>query len=387
MLLPFRIEFGDRGIEDLRRRIAEARWPELPFDTGWSAGTDHGVLRDLARYWHADFDWAAAQAAINRRPHVRGPVTDPGGSAEWMHAMVQAGPAAAADEPPRTTLLLIHGGPGSFIEFLEAADRLVAGVDGAPGFDVVVPSLPGYGFSEAPRAPGMHPGRVAERLHALMGELGYPRYGVQGGDWGGHIGARLARAHPEAVVGLHLNFAGGLVPRAQGVAASAEEAAWEGRMVDFRNRQGTYSRLQRTKPQNLGFALHDSPVGLLAWMLEPFHAWTDHGEELWDALDRDTLLTNVTLYWLTGTALSAARLYYEAEHESPPHVPQFCAVPTAFARFPAEPFIAPRQVLERSYRLVQWTEFDRGGHFAALEQPALFAADVSRFFTGLRAPR
>ena len=388
MLLPFRIEFGDRPIDELRRRIAETRWPEIPFDTGWSAGTHDGVLRDLARYWYADFDWAAAQTEINRRPHVRGPVADQGGSAEWMHAMVLAGPAG----PARIPLLLIHGWPGSFIEFLAAADRLVAGVDGAPGFDVVVPSLPGYGFSEAPRTPGMHPGRVAERLHALMGELGYPRYGVQGGDWGAWVGTALAERHPEAVLGLHLNFLPSAAIPPPVEPPSEVERRFREERARWNLEEGAYSAIQSTKPQTLAYAQHDSPVGLLAWMLEKFWRWSTapslgDGDDLWARLDRDRLLANVTLYWLTGSALSAARLYYERSHAAEPVLtPGAVRVPVGYAAFPAEPWASPREIVERAYpSLVHYGEPSAGGHFAALEQPALFAADVSRFFHGLPA--
>ena len=381
MLLPFRIEFGDRAVEDLRRRIAETRWPDVPFDAGWFAGTNDGVLRALVRYWHTDFDWSAAQAEINRRPHVRGPVGGASGGAEWVHAMVLAGPAS----PSRLPLLLIHGWPGSFIEFLDAADRLVAGVEGAPGFDVVVPSLPGYGFSEAPRAPGMHPGRVAERLHALMGELGYARYGVQGGDCGAWVGTALAERHPEAVVGLHLNFLPSAAVPPPSERMSDAERAYRAERARWNAEEGAYSAIQSTKPQTLGYALNDSPVGLLAWMLEKFWGWSDHGDDLWGSLDRDRLLANVTLYWLTGSALSSARLYYERAHaDEPVLTPCAVRVPTGYAAFPAEPWAAPREVVERAFpRLVHYSEHPVGGHFAALEQPALFAADVARFFHGL----
>ena len=382
MLLPFRIEFGERAIDDLRRRIEQTRWPDLAFDTGWSAGTNDGVLRDLARYWYTDFDWGAVEAEINRRPHVRGAVEDPSGNNEWMHAMVQVGPAS----PDRIPLLLLHGWPGSFVEFLDAADLLVSGVDGAPGFDVVVPSLPGFGFSEAPRAPGMHPGRMAERMHALMLVLGYQRYGVQGGDWGSAVGTALAERHPEAVIALHLNFLhSSAVPPSPPEGMSEVERAFRQVRAEFGAAEGAYSAIQGTKPQMLAYAQYDSPVGLLAWQLEVFWRWSDHGDDLWATFDRDRLLTNVTLYWLTGTVLSAARLYYERTHASEPIVtPRSVQVPVGFAQFAAEPFAAPREMVERSYpTLARYTGHPAGGHFAAMEQPRLFASDVSAFFRDL----
>lgn len=374
--LPFRIEFGTRAIEDLHRRLDATRWPAIPFPTGWDAGADDGVLRELVGYWRTRFDWFAVQDRLNRLPHVRAPIDGPGD--EELHAVVLARGGA-----PRVPVVLLHGWPGSFLEFLPAAEALVKDSSEGPGLDLVIPSLPGFGFSDAPRAPGMHPGRIAERIHGLMRLLGYDRYGVQGGDWGAIIGARLARQHPEAVLGLHLNFPAGLVPL-EGTTPSAEELAYAERVTHWAEQEGGYSHIQRTKPQTLAYGLVDSPVGLLAWILEKFWRWSDHGDDIWATFDRDDLLANVTLYWLTGTALSSARTYYERAHEDPPHRPAGrVEVPTAFASYAREPWAAPRSMLERSFNLVRWTDQPRGGHFAALEQPELFAVDVRTFFTGL----
>ena len=378
-LQPFRISFSEDAIADLHRRIDATRWPSIPFDTGWSAGTNDAVLRDLVRYWRDEFDWFEVQRSLNRHEHLRGPL----GEGEALHCV-----RVAQDGAEHMPLLLLHGWPGSFIELLPAAELLSEGAAGVPGFDVVVPSLPGYGFSEAPREPGMHPGRIAERMHALMRELGYERYGVQGGDWGANVAARLATQHPEAVLGLHLNLPAGLVGRAEGEALSAEEVESRARRARWRELEGAYSQLQGTKPQTLAYGLTDSPVGQLAWILEKFWTWSDHGEELWETFDRDAVLANVTLYWLTGTALSSARTYYERNRETPPFRPEDrLEVPTAFARYPGEISHSPRIAFERSYRLVRWSEMPRGGHFAAMEQPGLFAADVAGFFDGLSEGR
>ena len=375
--LPFRIDFSDRAIEDLHRRLEDTRWPDTGWDTGWTTGTDDSVLRDLVRYWRNDFDWAKQQAALNERAHVRGAI-----DGDEMHAMLMAGPGSER----RTPVLLIRGWPGSFVEFIEAGERLSKGVDGAPGLDVVVPSLPGFGFSDVPRAAGLHPGRIAERLHLLMRELGYDRYGVQGGDWGAIIGTALARQHPEAVIGLHLNFAAGAPPPPEGTPMSEAEQAYRAFRQRFEVEETGYSRVQGTRPQTLGYALNDSPVGLLAWILEKFWAWADHGDDLWDRLDRDRVLTNVTLYWLTGHILSASRIYYEMSHATDRvmgRIPD--EVPLGYAKFPAEPWAAPREAMERVGRLVHYSEPARGGHFAAFEEPELFAHDVATFFAGLRA--
>ena len=378
-MLPFRIAFSPRAVADLHRRIDATRWPAMPFATGWSAGTEDAALRSLVRYWRTEFDWFEVQQRLNRYAQLRGPLGDPEGE---LHCLLFA-PGPEAGEVAPFPLLLLHGWPGSFIELIAAAELLSRGAEGVPAFEVVVPSLPGYGFSDVPPEPGMHPGRIAERMHALMRVLGYERYGVQGGDWGAIIGSRLAESHPEAVAGLHLNFPP-LRPPADVADDSPEEAEWRARQADWRSREGAYSALQGTKPQTLAYALNDSPVGLLAWMLEKFQGWSDHGDDLWETFDRDDVLANVTLYWLTGKVLSAARTYYERQHEEPPYQPRGrIEAPTAFARFPAEPWAPPRAAMERGYNLVRWSEMDRGGHFAALEQPELLADDVAAFFATL----
>lgn len=364
-LRPFRIEFTERAVDDLHRRIGNTRWPELAYDTGWTTGTNDVVLRDLANYWARDYDWFKWQERLNERSHIRGPI-----EGEEIHAMVDLGRSG------QVPILVIHGWPGSFVEHLESSKRLAAA-----GFDVVVPSIPGFAFSEAARAPGMTPAKVAERFHLLMRELGYDRYGVQGGDWGAIIGSALARAHPEAVLGLHVNFAMGPGP-SEGL-PSEEERAWLEHRAKFDVEQTGYSRIQGTRPQTLGYAQTDSPVGLLAWILEKFWAWTEHGDDLWESLDRDLVLTNVTLYWLTGAITSAARIYYEAQHNRGGFGSGPVTVPTGYARFPREDWAAPRSMVERVYNLVHYSEMPAGGHFAALEQPEAFAEDVATFFKGL----
>ncbi|MDA1003036.1 MAG: epoxide hydrolase [Chloroflexi bacterium] len=373
-MLPFRIDFSERAIADLHRRIDATRWPELGYDLGWTTGTNDAVLRDLVRYWRRDYDWFAVQEQLNRLAHLRGPI-----EGEELHCVVYAGPGSAR----RLPVLLLHGWPGSFVEFLDAAELLAAGVDGGPGFDLVVPSLPGFAFSEAPRAPGLHPGRIAERMHALMRTLGFERYGVQGGDWGGIIGPALAQRHPEAVIGLHVNFGTARMPAAEESELTAAELEHRERRRRFEAEETGYSRIQGTRPQTLAYGLQDSPVGLLAWILEKFWVWSDHGDDLWDTFDRDRLLTNVMLYWLTGSVLSAARIYYETSHMTERLLDGPVTVPTAYARFPGEPFNPPREAMGRAFNLVRYSEPAHGGHFAAMEQPALFAADVTEFFGAL----
>jgi len=370
---PFRIKYTEREIHDLHRRLDTTRWPTIPFDTGWTSGTNDRVLRDLVEYWRYEFDWFGVQEELNRLTHLQGSIGE-----EKLHCVIYRG-SGGEGRPP---LLLLHGWPSSFVEFLDAAKLLAAGFEGKPGFDLVVPSLPGFGLSEAPRAPGMHAGRIAERMHELMRELGHKRYGVQGGDWGAIIGTALACQQPDSVVGLHISFVHPASPPPEGVMPSEEEKAYLAYRKKFDAEETGYSQIQRTRPQTLAYAQQDSPVGLLAWILEKFWAWSDHGDDLWETLGRDRLLTNAMLYWLTGCVLSAARIYYETFSHMPKDLRTGCVdVPTGYVKFPAEPWSPPRDVVERRYNLVHYTEQPKGGHFAAMEQPEMWAKDVAAFFS------
>ncbi|PYS55893.1 MAG: hypothetical protein DMG13_02120 [Acidobacteria bacterium] len=370
-----RINFQKSAIEDLHRRIERIRWPEIPFETGWSAGTNGNVLRDLARYWREKYDWLAVQDELNKLPHFRTVINGEG--IHFMHYR-------AADSRGRFPILLLHGWPGSFVEFIDGARRLHAGIDGNKGFDLVVPSLPGFVFSDAPKSPGMHGGKIGEHMHLLMQKVGYERYGIQGGDWGAIIAMEMARRNPGSLVGLHLNFCTEAPQPPEGVTPSDEERAYRARIAAWRATEAAYLDLQGTRPQTLAFGLQDSPVGALAWMLEKFWAWSEHGDDLWKTFSRDKVLTNVSLYWLSGHILSAARVYYEQrQRPAEPRAQGKISVPTGFARFPAEFAAPPRQVLERVFNLVRYTELPKGGHFAAMEQPELWAKDVAAFFSSL----
>jgi pimeloyl-ACP methyl ester carboxylesterase len=370
---PFRIEYTKKDVEDLHRRLDSTRWPILPFDTGWNSGTNDQVLRDLVRYWRHEYDWFKIQEQLNRLTHLRGPI-----EGEELHCVVYKG-SGGGRRPP---LLLLHGWPGSFVEFLDAAEILARGIDGQPGFDLVIPSLPGFCLSEAPRTPEIHAGRIAERMHRLMKELGYPHYGVQGGDWGAIIGNALALLQPESVDGLHITFVHPPPPPPEGETLSEEEQTYLAERKKFDAEETGYGQIQRTKPQTLAYAQLDSPVGLLAWILEKFWAWSERGNDLWQTFNRDRLLTNVMLYWLPGCVLSAARLYYETFHHMPKDLrKRRVSVPTGYAKFPAEPWAPPREAVARQYNLVYYSEQAKGGHFAAMEQPELWAKDVATFFS------
>jgi len=373
---PLSINYTEDEIDDLNRRLDATRWPTIPFDTGWSSGTNDRVLRDLVEYWRREYDWFRVQGRLNRLTHLQGPIS----GEEVLHCVFYKG-SGGGHRPP---LLLLHGWPASFVEFLDGAELLACGMGDEPGFDLVIPSLPGFVFSEAPRAPGMHAGQIAERMHALMQALGYKQYGVQGGDWGAIIGTALARQHPQAVVGLHVNFIHPAQAPPKGEIPSKEEQAYLVGFKRFQAEETAYSQIQRTRPQSLAYAQQDSPVGLLAWILEKFWAWSDHGDDLWQTFARDRFLTNVMLYWLPGSVLSSARIYYETFFNMPKELRSGrVEVPTGYARFPAEPWAPPRDVAARMYNLIYYSEPPRGGHFAAMEQPALWAADVATFFSSI----
>lgn len=372
----FLINYTEDKIDDLNRRLDATRWPEMPFATGWRCGTNDQVLRDLIHYWRNEYDWFKEQEHLNRLNHLRGLV-----DGENLHYVHYKG-LGVGQHPP---LVLLHGWPSSFVEFIEAADLLASGMNGEPGFDIVVPSLPGFVFSEAPRAPGMHAGRIAERIHRLMQMLGFEQYGVSGGDWGAIIGSALAHLHPEAVAGLHVNFVHPASPPREEEEPSLEEQAYLAFHKKFKVQETAYSHIQSTKPQTLAYALQDSPVGLLAWFLEKFWAWSDHADDIWQTFTKDQLLTNVMLYWLPGCVLSASRIYYETFYNMPRDL-RYAAidVPTAYSKFPAEPWAPPRRMVERQYNLIHYSELPKGGHFAAMEQPAIYAENVANFFSHIR---
>jgi pimeloyl-ACP methyl ester carboxylesterase len=361
---PFEIHVDDAVLDDLRTRLARARFPDEIDGVGWEYGVPARYLRDLVSHWHDVFDWRAQEARLNELPQFRAPVD--GHDIHFVH--VRSGDDAFP-------LLLLHGWPGSFTEFLDVVPRL------AGEFDLVVPSLPGYGFSDAPRSPGWGTERIAAAFAALMHHLGYDRYGVQGGDWGAQIATRLAVEDGEHCAGAHLNMPVAGRP-AEPVRLTGADEADLAALAYFQREESGYAVAQQTKPQTLGAALHDSPSGLLAWIVEKFRTWSDCAGNPETVFTRDQLLTNVTLYWVTGTITSSARLY--REHRLADGEQQYVQVPTGVARFPKEPIRYPRAWVERAYNVTHWSDMPRGGHFAAMEQPSLLADDVTDFFRTVR---
>jgi pimeloyl-ACP methyl ester carboxylesterase len=372
---PYRIDIPQNELDDLRERLGRTRWPdELP-GVGWDLGVPLEYLKSLADYWANAYDWRIQEAGLNEFPQFTTQIDEQ--NVHFLHVR--------SKETGALPLILTHGWPGSIAEFFDIigplADPAAHGGDPADAFHVVAPSIPGFGFSGPTHQTGWNTVRVAQAWVELMNRLGYERYGAQGGDTGALVSPELGRIAPEHLVGIHVNnlltFPSGQLDH-----LSPADQQRLTLMQRWQNEMSGYASIQSTRPQTLSYALTDSPVGQLAWIVEKFKEWTDPAAQLpEDAVDRDRLLTNVSIYWLTATAGSSARLYYEGAktwgqtHES-------SAVPTGVAVFPMD--ITIRSIAEPQHNIVHWTEFDSGGHFAAMEAPDLLVDDVRAFFRPLR---
>ena len=362
-MTAFRLEVPDAAVTDLRERLKRTRLPDEAPGPAWKTGTSLAYMKELIAYWASGFDWRAQEARINALPQFK--VTIDGIGLHFIHVK-----SRRADAMP---LLLVHGWPGSIVEFLGVIPRL------AEEFHVVAPSLPGYTLSFAPGQTRFGVEHIASTFAKLMTEvLGYRRFGTQGGDWGAFITSRMAATRPELFTGLHLNYL--TVPRD----AAAGDADWQAQLADWVKERSAYSIIQGTRPQTLAYALTDSPAGLAAWIAEKFHAWTDNDGTIESAVARDDMLANISLYWFTGAIGSSFWTYYARTH-GPWPVPFPVTVPTAYASFPREILRPPRAVAEKYYtNLRRWTVMDKGGHFAALEQPAALARDITDYFSSLQ---
>jgi pimeloyl-ACP methyl ester carboxylesterase len=386
---PFEVDVPEEELADLRRRITATRWPSKELVGDRSQGVQLATAQELARYWVTDYDWRRCEARLNALPQFKTEID--GVAIHFIHVR-----SPHADALP---LIMTHGWPGSVIELLEVVgpltDPAAQGGSAEDAFDLVLPSLPGYGFSGEPTEVGWDPGRVGQAWAELMHRLGYNRYVAQGGDVGAVVTDAMGRQAPEGLVGIHTNlFVAGLAIADQLPAESEKERAALDALATFRMSGFGYYLEQATRPQTIGYALLDSPVALAAWMLD--HD-TDSYEKISRAfldgqaagnLTRDRIVDNVTLYWLTGTGASAARAYWEsgraqalAAGQAPPEV----SIPVGFTTFPGEVFRAPRSWVERVYpSLTYFNEVDRGGHFAAWEEPEVFSAEVRAAFRPLR---
>ena len=382
-IAPFSIQIEEEILSDLRERILRTRWPDQAPGAAWDQGTDLNYLKQLLAYWADGFDWRAQERELNAVNHFRAELD--GVHIHFVHERARHGQGIP--------LILTHGWPSTFIELLPLVPFLTDpkghGIDG-PAFDVVIPSLPGYGFSDRPAQVRVNYLHVAGLWHRLMSGLGYERYGAQGGDFGAGIATFMALKDPEPMIGVHLSnleitpYTG---PEARPL--SAAERTYLERSQAFWQEESGYKAIQSTKPQTLAYGLSDSPAGLAAWILEKWRSWADSRGDLDGRFSRDFLLTTVTLYWVTQTIASSMRDYYDNDNKRfrvtiGPE--QFVNVPTGIAVF-ANNFVdegtPPREWAERLYNVRRWTPMPRGGHFAPVEQPELLARDIIAFFGGL----
>lgn len=381
-ILPFHINVPQSALDDLRQRLLNTRWPSEVAGVGWERGVPVRYLQELAGYWANRYDWRAAEDELNAYPQFTTEID--GATIHFLHIR--------SAEPNALPLILSHGWPGSIVEFLDVVGPLTDppayGGDAGDAFDLVIPSLPNFGFSGPTGEAGWNAERIAAAFAELMRRLGYERYGAQGGDFGAFIAPAFGNLDPDHVAGIHVNAATvGFIPwddvAEDELATFTEvEKARLHRLRDFLDQGNAYFQIQATRPQTIAYGLNDSPVGQLAWIVDKFKEWTFPPSALPEqAVSRDRLLTNVTIYWLTGTGASSAQMYYDSMRAQTWGAPS-PATPVAVAAFAED--VAIRRYGEQRYNIVHWSDFDRGGHFAAMEVPELFVADVRTFFHNLR---
>lgn len=374
---PFSIDVDDAVLADLRQRIGATRWPDQVPGIGWSQGADLGYLKELLAYWADEFDWRAQERRLNEFAHFRAELD--GVLVHFVHQRAREGNGIP--------LLLTHGWPSNFVEYLGLVPLLTDpgahGIDG-PAFDVVIPSLPGYGFSQRPARTGVDYHHVARLWHRLMQGLGYQRYGAAGGDFGAGVSTFMALDNPEPLLGIHLSTPEiSPYPGPGSRPLSEAERTYLAQRDRWWEVEQGYKSIQSTKPQTLGYGLNDSPAGLAAWIVEKWRSWADTGGDLEARFSRDFLLTILTVYWVTQTITSSIRDYVDNLGVAP-GPDDFVTVPTGFAVFAnefepeGEP---PREWAERLYDIRQWTVMPRGGHFAPAEEPELLARDIASLFT------
>ena len=377
---PFTLNVPDAALADLKTRLALTRFPDAAPGEPWAFGTSVGYARDLISYWKDRFDWRAQEAALNAFPQFKTPLH--GIDLHYLHV-----PGVGPNPYP---LLLLHGWPGSVYEFLDIIPRLTDparfGGDPKDAFTVIAPSLPGYGLSFAPGQKRFGLPDIAACVNDLMTQtLGFRKYAVQGGDWGAGTASLIGQAYPESVCGIHVNLL--FIPRDRPAGeATAEERRYGDDLALWLKEETGYQQIQGTKPQTLAFALTDSPAGLAAWIAEKFRTWSDCDGVPENAIARDRMLANISLYWFTGAIGSSFWPYYARLHAAwPIHPGAPIGVPTGYAAFPKEIVRPPRALAAKTYTNIQrWTEMAKGGHFAAMEQPAALAGDIQAFFRTLR---
>jgi microsomal epoxide hydrolase len=377
---PFTITIEQETLDDLRARLARTRWTTGIDNGGWEYGTHSDYLKELCGYWQNQFDWRKQEDELNSFAHFRTEVDGFG-----LHFIHERGKGARA-----LPIVLTHGWPDSFFRFHKVIPLLTDperfGGQAEDAFDVVVPSIPGYAFSDRPKEKGVNTQRVAELFAKLMtDELGYQHFAAHGGDWGSGITEQLALDHAEALVGIHMTdvpYHHLFTVQAKDLTEAEQRFLAAGKK--WQMQEGAYALIQGTKPQTLAYGLNDSPAGLAAWMIEKFRSWSDCDGDVERRFTKDELLTNLTIYWATETIASSFLLYYEALRNPPPKAARRVTVPTGVAIPPKDIVPAPREFGERFFDIRQWTNLPRGGHFAALEEPELLVEDLRAFFRPLR---
>jgi pimeloyl-ACP methyl ester carboxylesterase len=374
---PFRIDVPDEDLVDLRERLARTRWPEAETVDDWSQGIPLAYVQDLCSYWATKYDWRATEARLNAFPQFRTELN--GLDIHFLHVR--------SPEPDALPLVITHGWPGSVVEFHKVigplTDPVAHGGDASDAFHVVCPSLPGYGFSDRPSQPGWTTPRIATAWATLMARLGYDRYGAQGGDWGASVTTSIGQQDTDHAVGIHLNMVIAFPDPSMGDMTEREQAALES-LTHYQKQDSGYSTQQSTRPQTLGYGLVDSPAGQAAWIVEKFWAWTDCDGHPENVLTRDEILDNVMLYWLPGTGASSGRLYWESFNDF--------TTKLGPVTLPVGAMIMPKEIIRPSRRwaearfsdIRQWNELDKGGHFAAFEQPEAYVDEVRSFFRLVR---
>lgn len=373
---PFTLDIAQPHLDDLNRRLGQTRWPDKETVDDWSQGTPLAALKDLVAYWRKDYDWRRCEARLNALGQY---ITEIEGlDIHFLHVR--------SPHPEAMPLVITHGWPGSVIEFMgvieQLADPVKFGGRAEDAFHVVAPSLPGFGFSGKPAEKGWGVERIGRAWGQLMARLGYTRWVAQGGDWGSAVTTAIGVQHLAGCVGIHLNMPIGR-PEPEDLAnPEPDELKALAALKHYQDWDSGYSKQQQTRPQTVGYGLVDSPVGLAGWIFEKMWAWTDNQGSPYDALSRDQILDNIMLYWLPGNGASSARLYWESFGSFAPHE---IALPVAVSAFPKEILPTPRKWAERNFkRLVHWNQLDKGGHFAAWEQPTLFVQELRTAFALMR---
>ena len=374
LIAPYKINFSSDLLDDLKTRLSVTRWPDEITGSGWRYGASLAYMKELIDYWHYQFDWRFQESLINSYPNYM--ATLDGYRIHFLHIK--------GNGRRNIPLIITHGWPGSFLEMMKIIPLLSRREGSETGFDVVIPSMPGFGLSPGSNIEGMNVHKIAALWIKLMDELGYKKFGAQGGDFGAGVSTALAFHYPEHLTGIHLNYIpGSYKPFSQDGLADAEKKFLDDAEKWFME-NGAYQHMQKTRPLTLAYGLTDSPAGLAAWLVEKYYEWGDCKGNIDSRFSKDELLCNITLYWLTNTIHSSCRLYVE-NSRVPFHFKKGASVhgPCGIAHFPVESPFPPREYIERVYNVTHWSEMSSGGHFAAMEEPELLADDISKFFTSI----